>query len=280
MKKTIKILITSILCLIMLTFPSFGDEITIIDQFKNNINKAYNNYIIYDYISETGSNSEIELIIVEGIIDEELSLSLYYKPLNNAYSTTMKIGKNNQITTYNVDPINGGQIYNIKYQETDNLVIYILNSIDESKYLLKYDNIYSIEDIKNLGTTGEGTNKFPANTAKNTELNLKGCLAIISVTGIFIIGLLIILIAILITTKNIKIKREPQIVNYSVPRNQTNQDEQIIDVNDPIINEEPKEELTEEQELKRLYSLRARNEITEEELNTLLRKYRGKRDDD
>lgn len=295
MKNKLKYLTITILFLLtFLIMPKcFADEKTEIDQFKEYINYAYENYIMYDYVTETNTTGEIELIIVQGVYNDQMSLSIFYQPYKDIYGTTIKISKNNEEVDYSF--YKGFELYNYNYKEDDNVIIYVLDNND-SKYVIVYEIEYTMNEIKQNGIQGEGSKNFPDSTATNETTSLKGCLVMTIVTGIFIIGILIIVIAVMIATKNIHIKREKRITNYYVPRNnyyQQNQSnnlynqnlnnqvtENIIDVNDTIIQEEPKEKLSEEEELKRLYSLRARGEITEEELNTLLRKYRGKRDDD
>lgn len=290
MKNKLKYLTITILFL--LTFfiapKCFADEKPKIDQFKEYINYAYENYIMYDYVDVTNTTGEMELIIVQGVYNDQLSLSIFYQPYKDIYGTTIEISKNNEAVNYSF--YRGYELYNYHYDEDDNVVINVLDNND-SKYVIIYEIEYSMNEIKQNGIQGEGSGNFPDSTVTNESTSLKGCLVMTIITGIFIIGILIIVIAVMIATKNIHIKREKRITNYYVPRtnyyqpNQTNNlnnqvNENIIDVNDTVIQEEPKKELSEEEELKRLYSLRARGEITEEELNILLRKYRGKRDDD
>lgn len=293
MTKKIKYVMMSVVfAIMMLCFvkvSAFAEsETTEIDKFTNNIKNAYDCYTIYDHARSLSSN--FELVIVEGAVGNDMSLSIYYYPYASSINKKIFIEYDSGIVVEYTTK-NGSELYNYPYDVTDKITI---NVCDEASKIVQFSYMVSnytkteLESDSNK-ISGNGTHSFPKSTMIN-EMNIqKGCLATISVIGIFIAGILIIVISVMLATKNTNIRREKRQVIYYTPRNingmnmpyqednNENIDEQII-INDPI--DDVKEPESEEDELKRLYTLHAKKEITDEELETLLRKYRGKRDDD
>lgn len=293
MTKKIKYLIMSVIfATMMLCFvkvSTFAEsETTEVDKFINNIEDAYDYYAVYDYAGTL--SSDFELVIVEGSVENDMSLSIYYYPYVTSVNKKIFIeydsGKIVEYTTKN-----GSELYNYSYDITDKIKI---NVYDEAGKVVKFSyrlNYYTNAELEGSSAkiNGNGTHSFPKSTMINEMSIQKGCLATISVIGIFIAGILAIIIGVMLATKNTNIRREKRPTIYYVPRNINNINSQYQDVNnedtsEQIIINEPvediKEPISEEDELKRLYTLHAKKEITDEELETLLRKYRGKRDDD
>ncbi len=297
MKKRLKYLIIISLALVLTVLVSSktyaAEETPVINKFIETINNAYDRYYLYDYNQDT-LEKDLDLIIVEGVSENQMSISVYYKTYNNKFSDTFVIKKNDESSEFITTT--GNELYNYLYTATDEVSILIYLNEDKNtakEYVITHKTPESL--LTGNCKEGLGGHEFPKSTVGDSSLMLKGCLAAVSVVGIFIAGILIIVIAVMITTKNIHIKRET--TTYYTPRtNQYNPGtpnnapggQTIIDSTasedvpniEPKLEDTPKEPLSEEDELKRLYSLHARHEITDEELELLLRKYRGKRDDD
>lgn len=260
-------------------------------EFTDNIQIGYDFYI--EEKINAPENNAFNLTIVTGVIDNQISISVYYEVIFQKYSTIFSIVRNEEIRQFN--SLNGHSLYNYQFEEGDNIFvrIYVGNPELEGHTYLDYQIYYNeIDKIEKTSYSfGYGYHTFPKNTVFSDENLAEGALQIIATVGIFIIGILIIVIAVLIAGKNVHIRREKPI--YYTPRytnqtentiNQQPYDQETIIDSTATFKETPEEKteepLSESEELKRLYTLHARKEITDEELEILLRKYRGKRDDD
>lgn len=256
--------------------------------FINDITFNYSEY----YVTVNQETQMGDICIVMGIVKEKVSVSIYYEKDYAYLDNYLLIDTNGKIQKLNCELV--GAKFNISYDGSYPFKIQLCKDGVETPYaeftVPTYTNIYELRNNYEF-VSGRGNANFPSDTLTTYGDYLKGFFMMIMVVGIFIIGILSIIITYTILKKKTNIKRDN--FTYYDPREYLKKEqkdespEEVIDVTyeenhqEQVIDDiESNEEKSLDDILRELYGKRYRGEITEEQLQQNLRKYMRDRDED
>lgn len=197
-------------------------------QFKQNVEKAYDKYLSQEYTTEAG-----ELIVVMGIVEEQLSFSVYFMNERSSFYQVKIIEKNKKEKGYILSNYEDYQIfYHMIPKSNSEYSIQLIGQNKKDPYCeFSICQTATVEEfLQKDYKLGEGTHIFPYQTKLKNHLTSRQTIAL---AGCCIIGMEGIAIAVIFGIKRKKrlkkIETSPKVIynniEYKVEDDETHEND-------------------------------------------------------